>query len=56
MNEYTELNQPLQTSEIFSDIPPEITIPLSTLHILGKSPSRHENKRSDNLVIAFFFL
>jgi hypothetical protein len=54
MNEYTELNQPLQTSEIFSNIPPEITIPLSTLHILGKSPSRHENKRSDNLVIAFF--
>lgn len=36
MNEYTELNQPLQTSEIFSDIPPEITIPLSISPLSGK--------------------
>ena len=36
MNEYTELNQPPQTSEIFSDIPPKITIPLSTSAHSGK--------------------
>lgn len=56
MNEYTELNQPLQTSEIFSNIPPEITIPFSTSPHSGKISPLDTKIRGRLIYLITFFV